>query len=370
MRTKTIALALAAMALAASMALAACGGDDGDKKEKGPLTTEELLKQARPATIALSGRLADGVAFGTGVIIDAQRGLALTNAHVVNGVVGLKARVLDQPDEITARVLASAPCDDVALVELPNKPAGIKAMPIGNSAQVKTGEEVTALGYPGTLEGTETGQASKLVFTDGKVSQPKTSSNIPGLGEYPSLIQHTAAVNPGNSGGPLVNKRGELIGLNTLGNSGEAGEVQGQFYAITIDHVKPQLADLKAGKDIANLGWNLQEIGSGEILGNYFDKKTGRLVAQFLTQNQEVEGLFVLGSEPGSPAEKSNFVDGDYITSINNTPVTSRNEVCDVVESARPGSSISVQGRYLGSAAAANVSIGEQFDQKIKIPKE
>jgi S1-C subfamily serine protease len=363
---------LAPVAVLASAALlGACGPDDSADEPEGPqkLNAQQLVKKSRPSTVKLFGNIADGTSAGTGVVID-KNGLVLTNAHVVDGTTGLKARVNDQPEDYTARVLASAPCDDLAVVELTTPPPGIKPMPLGTSSKVQPGQHVTTLGFPGTLEETDVAGSSKLVFADGRVSTPQTSAGIPGLGEYPSLIQHTATTNPGNSGGPLVDDYGRLLGINTLGNSGEAGEVQNQFYSITIDHAKPLLEKLKQGISIADVGWNLQEIGDGSLLDLYFEPDLAALVRDFLGASQETEGLFVLGSKPGSPAERSNFVEGDYITSINDNAVTSLSDVCDVFESATPGSLVKVGGRYLASAPGAGVEIGDEFAQNVRVPRE
>lgn len=365
-------LLLALATLASAVLVSACGpGDDSDEPE-GPqrLNAQQLVKKSRSSTVKLYGKIADGTSAGTGVVIDAKRALVLTNAHVVDGTSGLKAQVNDKPDEYTARVLASAPCDDLAVVELTTPPAGIKAMPWGRSARVQPGQHVTTLGYPGTLEDTEVAGSSKLVFADGKVSTSQTSAEIPGLGEYPSLIQHTATTNPGNSGGPLVDDYGRLLGINTLGNSGEVGEVQNQFYSITIDHAQPLVDKLKQGISIADVGWNLQEIGDGSILDVYFEPELASLVREFLSASEETEGLFVLGSKAGSPAERSRFVEGDYITGINGNPVTSVAEVCDVFESATPGSLVKVEGRYLASAPEFGKEIGDEFAQNVRVPRE
>jgi S1-C subfamily serine protease len=358
--------------LASTALLGACGGDSPDEPE-GPqkLNAPQLVKKSRPSTVKLFGKIADGTVAGTGVVIDAKRALVLTNAHVVQGTTGLKAQVNDMPEEYTARVLASAPCDDLAVVELTTPPSGLKAMPLGNSAKVKPGQHVTTLGYPGTFEETEVAGSSKLVFADGRVSTPQTSAEIPGLGEYPSLIQHTATVNPGNSGGPLVDDFGRLLGVNTLGNSGETGEVQNQFYSITIEHAEPMLQKLEQGISIADVGWNLQEIGDGTLFDEYFEPELADAVRNFLSAEKETQGLFVLASKPGSPAERSNFVEGDYITAINGNPVTSVSDVCDVFESSTPGSLVKVEGRYLFSAYAFDdVQIGDEFSANVRVPRE
>jgi S1-C subfamily serine protease len=355
----------------AALGVAACGGGSDEPEGPQKLNAQQIVKRAGASTVKLYGRIADGTSAGTGVVIDAKRGLVLTNAHVAAGTSGLKAQVNDKPEEYTARMLASAPCEDLAVVQLTAPPAGLREMPQGRSARLRHGQHVTTLGYPGTLEDNEVAGSSKLVFADGRISTPRMSATIPGLGEYPSLIQHTATTNPGNSGGPLVDDYGRLVGINTLGNSGESGEVQNQFYSIAIDHAKPLLERLQQGISVADVGWNLVDIGDGSILNEYFQPELASLVIEFLNATDDNEGVFVLGTRPGSPAARSNFVEGDYITAIDGNPVTSVSEVCDVIESATPNSLVKVEGLWLASALLSDdVQIGDPFVQNVRVPPE
>jgi S1-C subfamily serine protease len=161
---------------------------------------------------------------GSGVVVDAERGLVLTNAHVAVGLEGTKARVGDDAStETPARLVAAAPCDDLAVMLLVNKPQNLQAIQLGDSSGVKQGDHVTVLGYPGTFEeqrlGENVNQAQQLVATDGNVSAVNVAATPdPSLPRFASTIQHQAPVNPGNSGGPLVNDKGQLVGINTLRN--------------------------------------------------------------------------------------------------------------------------------------------------------
>jgi S1-C subfamily serine protease len=355
--------------------LGACGGSDEPDKPEGPqkLNSEQLVRQAGPSTVKLWGKWGDGIHAGTGVVIDARNGYVLTNAHVVDGTSGLKAQVNDEPTEYTARIKAMAPCEDLALVEFPTKPNGLRAMPTGNSSKLKAGQHVTTLGYPGTLDNSETAGSNNLVYADGRISTPETSSNLPGLGEYQSLVQHTAAVNPGNSGGPLVDDFGRLMGINTLGNSGMAGEVQNQFYSITINHAKPTIETLEQGISIADVGWTLSELDRTtmadlfEIAGK--PRSLGRHAYDLMAADGE-EGLLVINSRAGTPAERSNFVTGDYITHIDGNKVTTQAEACDAFESATPGSIVNVDGYYITSAYQADHDVFDSFSQNVRVPRD
>jgi S1-C subfamily serine protease len=364
-----------------ALILAGCGGSDpvADKPTKPKvtperkLTPEQVVERVGPATVKLSGRFGNIVASGSGAIIDAKRGLVLTNSHVVSGVEALKAQINDT-QTATARVLAQAPCDDVALVQIVAPPAGLKAFEMGASGAVKPGQHISVLGYPATLEETDSGSSSKLTVTSGTVSNPQTSAQLgAGSPRYPALIQHQAPVNHGNSGGPLVDDYGRLIGLNTLTGAGsdKGGQTQGQYYAISIDRIKDALLpSLTAGKDISDYGWTLNPVTTDLLYEYYGDdaRKLTDAVINFLNKTDETEGLMVLGTDPGSSAERNHFVVGDYITEINDTPVTSVGDVCEIVESKAPGDTLQVEGRLL-SLETPSEDFGRPFTENIRVPR-
>ena len=349
--------------LALSALIAACGGG-GEKK----LSQSEIIKQSTPSLVKLVGKRGTG----SGVVIDANRGLVLTNAHVALGNEGLKAKVGDDQSSITpARLVAAAPCDDLAVVEMVQKPTTLKAIKVGNSRDMKAGDHVTALGYPAQVisggdqpsEQQEFGQA--VVATDGNVSQANVAGNPdPSLPRFPSTIQHQAQINPGNSGGPLVNDKGELVGINTLKSTG--GEIQGQNYAISSGQIQKILPQLRAGKSIANVGWNLtplDQVDFPQVLASDPDFQSatmGQRIKSFLDRPPKTTGLYNFGSQTGSPARDAKITFGDLVQSIDGEPVKSIQDVCDIVQAKSPGEKISVQGRYINTASQVqNSGIGQ-----------
>jgi S1-C subfamily serine protease len=354
------------LALAAGCcAVAACGGgSSGRSSTPARLNSEQLVAKARPATVKLFGRFGAATASGSGAVIDLQRGYVLTNDHVVAGVEALKAQT--STGQITpARVVARAPCEDVALVELPEHPGGLRAFPLGRSATVKAGQHVSVLGYPGRFPGSDT----NFSFTDGTVSDPHTSADLgPSSPRYTEVIQHQAAVNHGNSGGPLVDDYGRLIGLNTLTGAGGGDQTQGQYYAIAIDRInRVLLRDLEAGRSVENLGWTLVPVSS-EVLNSFYTRDLANSVTDFLNKTGETRGLMVLDTDPGSVAERNHFVQGDYITAINETPVTSLADVCEIVQSKGPGGPLRVTGRALSPTNTGN--FGGQFTESMSVPSK
>jgi S1-C subfamily serine protease len=369
-RSMKVRGAACVFALAAAAALAACGGGSDEPEGPQKLGSRALVKHSGPSTVKVYGKYGDEMTAGTGVVIDAKHGYVLTNAHVLEGATGIKAQINEEPEEYTARIRATAPCDDLALVELTTPPAaGVKAMPIGSSRKVRAGQHVTTLGYPGTLEENPTAPgSSKLVFADGRVSTPETTTELFGFGEYPSLIQHTAAVNHGNSGGPLVDDYGRLIGVNTLGNP----DAEQQYYSITIDHAKPVIEKLKQGISLSDVGWTLSPFRPA-IARKYLGRKDFLYAMNVMIEDQDVNGVYVLDTRAGTPSERVNITSGDYISSIDGNLVTTPSEVCDAFESATPGSIVKVRGRYLDSAYSVedpDIWPGDTWTQNVRVPPE
>jgi serine/threonine-protein kinase len=201
---------------------------------------------------------------GSGWALDAGQGLVVTNGHVVNDgqsfQVGIDGKLRQ------AVVVGDAPCDDLAVLKV--TPAdGLKTMPLGSQSGVHEGDDVVALGYPQSASAD-----AKLTATAGVVSVAKTKYQeaTPDIPLYPNVIQIDAALNPGNSGGPLIRSADKkMIGVNsavrTENQQGRA--IQGQNYAIGVDRVKQVVNYLRTGKSLGWLGFNLtyptpEELGS------------------------------------------------------------------------------------------------------------
>jgi S1-C subfamily serine protease len=356
-----IPAATALVTLAA--AVSGCGGSGKSSGSKSAttaaLTQPQLVAKVAPSVVEISGQEGNLQVGGSGVVIDASRGLVLTNAHVVAGLASISAKVGDNASsEGPARVIATSPCDDLAVVQLIDKPTGLQALPLGSSAGVVSGQGVTALGYPASFANPT---QQTVVSTTGTVSSPNVPADpSPDLPHYASTIQHQAPINPGNSGGPLVDQQGRLIGINTLGNTQQGGRaIQGQYYAISIDHIKQLLPALEAGHSQADVGWDLvplNEVDLSQEFGQdprWNDAGLGARVAQAVSKPPVSTGLYVRGAATGSPADKANLGYGDLIDHIEGTPVQTVADVCSIVQSHSPGSTLFVHGEYLNSASSS-----------------
>jgi S1-C subfamily serine protease len=260
----------------------------------------------------------EGFGGGSGVVWEDEFHI-LTNAHVVEGAASIK--VIDPVDgrAINARVLGISPCDDLALLEVDR--GNFAPAPIGSSAELATGEDVVALGFPGTPSDPI---GEELTITRGIVS--KTGEAYGGLQD---LIQTDTPINPGNSGGALVNMSGEVVGINTL----KSTLLQDVNYAIAIDEAKFVSETLADGAKVNWIGARMEANVEGTAA--YYG-----MVLDF-----EGQGVVVTGIDPNSPAEQGGLGWADIIYRVDNVDVYTFGEVCDIMRSKSPGDPIRFEFR-------------------------
>ena len=272
----------------------------------------------------------------SGVIISAD-GFIVTNNHVVQDATKIEV-VLNDKRSYEGEIVGTDPSTDLAVVKI--KETGLPFLTYGNSDDLQIGEWVLAVGNPFNLTST---------VTAGIVSAKARNINILGSPDgstgnaIESFIQTDAAVNRGNSGGALVNTRGELVGINAAIASGN-GFYAGYSFAIPVNIVKKVVADLIDYKEVqrAFLGVNIREIDSK------FAEQQGI---------KELRGVYVAEVTDGSAAEEAGIHKGDIITSINNLAVNSTSELLEQVSRYRPGNKISVGISKDGSENDVNVTL-------------
>jgi putative serine protease PepD len=250
-----IGLAVAALLVAVGVGVfALVREDDGEIQRSGGggAVTDDIVAAARPGTVYVDVRGIGTRAAGTGVLVDAEEGLVLTNFHVIalggSIEVGTPNRLED------AQVRAAAPCEDLALLEVDGL-EGRRAIPLGSQERIAQGDPVVALGYPQSASG-----GRSLTSTAGVVSSVNTPLRIPAPDQprFTNLVQTDAALGPGNSGGPLVGGDGTLVGVNTILFTGGPGAPAGdQGYAIGVDRVREVLSELRDGRSRAWFGAGL-----------------------------------------------------------------------------------------------------------------
>jgi S1-C subfamily serine protease len=213
--------------------------------------TQAILAKVEPAVVSIStegvGRTRDQgvVGAGTGMILTAD-GQVLTNNHVVAGASTVTVTLFGQTDPLPAKVIGTDPAQDLALVQIENQ-HGLPTVDLGDSNAAQVGDDVLAIGNALALSG-------GLTVTEGIVSSKNraltATSDLTGRSEnLTGLIQTSAAINSGNSGGPLVNSEGQVIGMDTAVAESTQGNAPAQNigFAIAVDTIKPLLGLLRSG---------------------------------------------------------------------------------------------------------------------------
>jgi len=263
-----------------------------------------------------------GRGFGSGVIISAD-GYIVTNNHVIDDADEVQV-TLENNRKYVAEVIGTDPTTDVALIKV--KAKGLPFVNYGDSDALRVGEWVLAVGNP-FAQGSQYDLTSTV--TAGIVSAKARSINIIG-GTYgiESFIQTDAAVNPGNSGGALVNLRGELIGINTAIASPNRSYA-GYSFAVPSTLVRKVVADLKEYGVVqrALLGVNINNVTEEVAEEKGLD---------------EVSGVVIAGVGDKSAAAEAGLKPGDVVTHINNTKVRDVPELQELVARNRPGDDIKV----------------------------
>src|SRR5574344_1559454 len=257
-------------------------------------------------------------ATGSGVIISSD-GYIVTNNHVVEGADELTVTLNDNK-EYSARIVRTDKTTDLALIKIDAK--NLPAIVIANSDKLKVGEWVLAVGNPFNLNST---------VTAGIVSAKARSLGANGV---ESFIQTDAAINAGNSGGALVNTKGELVGINAMLYS-QTGSYSGYGFAIPTTIMNKVISDLKQYGTVQRAVLGIQ---GGDVL-NYINSQKDEHKDVDLGTN---EGVYVADVVEGSSAAAAGIVKGDVIINADGKKITKMSELQDVLSKKRPGDEVNI----------------------------
>lgn len=258
-------------------------------------------------------------ASGSGVIITAD-GYIATNNHVIEDATSIEV-VLNNKKSYRAELVGTDPQTDLALLKIDE--AGLAFLKFGNSDQLKVGEWVLAVGNPFNLTSTVT---AGIVSAKGRnINLLRTADNQYAIENF---IQTDAAVNPGNSGGALVNLKGELIGINTAIAS-RTGTFAGYSFAVPVNIVKKVMEDL---------------LQYGNVQRGFLGIQIRDIDAQFANENniKNIAGVYVAEVNAGGAAEIAGIKKGDIVMKINDVSVNSSSELQEQVSRFHPGDNIQV----------------------------
>ncbi|MDY3014294.1 MAG: trypsin-like peptidase domain-containing protein [Evtepia sp.] len=308
------------------------------------MTTEEIYGAYSASCVGITvdivstnifGQTVTGAAAGSGFVIT-ENGYILTNYHVIEGANSITVTFVDGK-QYPATVVGGEAENDIAVIKI--EATGLKPVVIGKSSDMLVGEQVTTIGNPlGELTFSQTaGIISAL-------NRTVTMSN----GQQMNMIQTDCAINSGNSGGPLFNSHGEVIGivsakLSSNGSSSSAS-VEGLGFAIPMDDVASMVSDL------VNKGY----VTGKPVMGVIMEDVDQQVQAYGIPA-----GVLVGKVSEGMPAAKAGLKDGDIITKIDDTEVKSRTELAAAVDQHKPGDQVTLTVYRSGETLTVKVTLEE-----------
>ncbi|TCP36961.1 Do family serine endopeptidase [Sphingomonas sp. BK235] len=277
----------------------------------------------------------EGTSLGSGFIISAD-GYVVTNNHVIapasrGATVESITVTLQDRKEYTAKLVGRDPTSDIAVLKI-TSPAPLPFVRLGDSSRARVGDWVVAIGQPFGLGGT---------VTAGIVSAVHRST---GAGPFDTFIQTDAAINQGNSGGPMFNLNGEVIGINSQIYSQSGGNI-GIGFAIPATEAKPIIDTLVKGQPVKRgyLGVGIQPVNADMAAALGLPKDSGEIIGRV---------------EPGGPGAKAGLRAGDVVSAINGQPVSPDKTLSYLVANAAPGSTIKLDVIRDGKRQSLNATVG------------
>jgi putative serine protease PepD len=349
LRTGLSLLAVALSAVALGVALTAGGSDetveatpaddatavdvaqpsDGDTGADD--TAASVYRTAAAGVVEIgaggAGAFGDGGgALGTGFVID-DEGHVVTNEHVISGAAAIVVTFADG-SEASAELVGTDPSTDIALLKVDVPAAELEPLELGSSGGLVVGQEVYAIGNPYGLERT---------LTAGIVSALDRQIQAPNGYTISGAIQTDAAINSGNSGGPLLDEGGRVVGVTAQIESQTGGNV-GIGYAIPIDLVKSVVEELQSSGSVAH----------------------GYLGVTVEPAPDSGDGASIVEVHPGTPAEDAGLEPGDRVVAADGQPIDSPEELTGLIGSKEPGDEVELELVRDGETETITVTLGER----------
>ena len=283
---------------------------------------------------------------GSGFVFDAE-GHIVTNHHVVDGAQSVSVRFWDG-STYDATVVGTDPSTDLAVIKVDAPASKLVTLEVGDSTQLTVGESVVAIGSPFGLEGT---------LTSGIVSALNREMTSPNNFTISNSIQTDAAINHGNSGGPLLNAAGEVVGVNTQIKS-DSGGSDGIGFAIpssTVSSIVPQIIS-SGSVEHAYLGVGVASLS--ESVANELGVPAGAMVTEVRQGTPAAEAGLRAASGSAMVDGQSYPTGGDVITAVDGTAITDGASLQSAIDAKRPGDSVSITYTRDGTSTTVQVSLG------------
>ena len=366
------ATAVVAAAVGAGVAVGFSGGTSAGAgaaaTSKTALSTTQIANKIDPGLVDVTSTLGyqEATAKGTGIVLTSN-GEILTNNHVINGATSVSVTDIGNGKTYKATVVGYDESKDVAVLQLTGA-SGLTVANIGNSSTVSVGNSVVALGNAEGLGGKPSVAPGSVIGLDQSITASDESS---GTSEQLSgLIETNAGIEPGDSGGPLVSAYGQIVGMDTaastnyqFGGAGNGGGGFGGFsgggstggstgssgtstqgYAIPIDTAVSIAKQIEAGQSSSTI-----HTGATAFIG----------IGIASTNTETASGVELAGAQPGTPAAKAGRVEGDVITAINGTTVTTGTQISEALIQRHPGDKITLTWTNTdGQSQTATLTLG------------
>ena len=326
----------------------------------------DIYRRVSPGVIQVTSNVVTESVFGperqqglgSGFVVD-KDGHIVTNYHVIQGASEVFVN-FSQDDQLRAKVVGTDPATDIALLKIDGHRRGLAPISLGDSDEVKVGDEVVAIGNPFGLERS---------VTAGIVSALQREIVSPNNFPIDQVIQTDAAINRGNSGGPLLNAAGEVIGVNTqIATAGSEGNV-GIGFAVPVNTVREVVMELMRTGRVEHpyLGISMQDI-TDDIAGLIDLPPEGVLVAR-VVPDSPADDAGIRGGDTSVVIEgQSYLVGGDVITHADGLPVSSSDDVRRALGAKKPGETLPLQIRRGDQTLSVNVTLGQAPTDGVQTP--
>ena len=307
---------------------------DGDSRE-GEMSLQEIYETNIPAVVSISASTGSGSSTGTGVVLSAN-GYLVTNYHVIRQALAINVTLTDER-ELRATLVGEDPVSDLAVLRVDAE--DLTPAQFGDSDGVRVGDSVVAIGDPLGVE-------LRGTMTDGIVSA--ISRDVQVDGRVMNLIQTNAALNSGNSGGPLINRFGQVIGINTMkiGTFADSSGVEGLGFAIPSATVKEIVNQLLSQGYVSGRPWLGIEVESYSTFYQRFYRVP--------------KGVYVTDVQVGSPAEAADLRIGDIILAADGSAVTDMDALNTQLYTHAPGDSMTFSVYRNGRQGEVTVTLEEK----------
>ena len=307
----------------------------GAARTEGALSLQEIYEKNIPSVVSITSQTASGTSAGTGVIVS-DAGYLVTNYHVVRRAQSIDVKLTDER-ELTASVVGEDPVSDLAVLYIAAD--GLTPAQFGDSDTLRVGDSVVAIGDPLGVE-------LRGTMTDGIVSA--ISRDVQVDGRTMNLIQTNAALNSGNSGGPLINSMGQVVGINTMkiGAFADSSGVEGLGFAIPSATVQ----------EIVN-----QLLTQGYVSGRPWLGIEGESFSTFYQRFYRIpRGVYITSVQSGSPAGTAGLQSGDIIVSVDGTAVSDMEDLDSMLYAHIPGDTMTLTIYHSGRQGDVTVTLTEK----------